>query len=135
MPKRPEIRETIEANTARMQAIGERLQLVRRAAGLTQQAISDLMGIDQSTWSKWEKGQRVPDVLTMIQFAARAKVTLDLIFRGNVEGIHPAMRTWLLAQAPQLLKVDPTDTGPDRDKALASYRIAIHQEFQIPSCQ
>ena len=47
----------------------ERIAAVRKAAGLTQEQLGELLGVTRQAVSKWESGQTVPDTVTV----ARAK--------------------------------------------------------------
>lgn len=125
MPKRHTTPNGPQTTSVTLVQVGARLRAIRKHSGLRQTALCQLLGVDQSTWSKWEQGQRLPDIFTMIRFAARAKVTLDLIYRGTPDGIHPGLRTVLERDCPDLLVSRPSDMVPNMDMALASYRAAI----------
>lgn len=125
MPKRHTNQEGPQATSATLAQVGARLRAIRKFSGQPQTALCRILGVDQSTWSKWEQGLRLPDIFMMIRFAARTKVTLDLIYRGNPDGIHPHLRGLLERDYPDLLVSRPIDMGPDTDTALASYRAAI----------
>ena len=44
---------------------GERLQQVRKAAGLSQEQLGDLIGMSRQAVSKWETDQAAPDIETL----------------------------------------------------------------------
>lgn len=120
MSKRPrEAAATPEA----LREIGARLRKIRQLSGATQERVCAALGVAQPTWSKWESGQRVPDILVMIEFSARVRASLDVIYRGVLTGVHPGLRQLLLEQIPELVR-DPVDTDQNADKVLASYRSA-----------
>lgn len=128
MPKRPKDEPTLSpADSETQRLIGRRLGAIRKLAGIRQTEISDLLGFDQSTWSKWESGKRTPNLFRVIQFAARAKVSLDFIYSGRLTTTHPALAKLLRVSVPELLAPEPNDTDPSTDTAIASYRNAIHQ--------
>lgn len=112
-------------STATIIATGKRLRAIRDLAGVTQEALCELLGVDQSTYSKWEKGKRVPDVLVMTAFAARFKTSLDFLYRGAPIGMHPDLVHLLRTGYPSLVADMPTDMDQGRDMALSSYRAAI----------
>ena len=45
--------------------LNERIASVRKAAGLTQEQLGELVGVSRQAVSKWESGQAVPDALTI----------------------------------------------------------------------
>ena len=57
--------------------IAENIQLLRKRAGLTQEEVADIAGTSRQTFSKWETGESVPDVLACDKMANAFGVTLD----------------------------------------------------------
>ena len=43
----------------------DRIAQMRKAAGLTQEQLGELVGVSRQAVSKWESGQTVPDALTV----------------------------------------------------------------------
>lgn len=107
---------------------GQRIRTIRELSGLKQAQISALLGASQGQWSRWELGERLPPEPIMKKFAARAQTSLDLIYSGRPVGTSDVLLRLLQAKVPHLLVTDPTDTGPDMDKDLASYKSSMHQE-------
>lgn len=64
-------------------AVGRRLADTRRALGLTQEELSDFLGISRGALGNYEQGQRLPDAAVMIRFADRYGVPMDWIYRGE----------------------------------------------------
>jgi len=50
---------------------------LRKAQGLSQQEISDLLGVPRGTYSIWETGQRRPGLDSLIQIADFYSISLD----------------------------------------------------------
>ena len=44
----------------------ERIAAARKAAGLTQEALGEKLGVSRQAVSKWESGQAVPDLDTVV---------------------------------------------------------------------
>lgn len=82
---------------------------------MTQAAVSRLLGIDQSGWNRWEKGNRTPDPWSMIEVCARFRVTMDFIYRGWTEGLPPRLAVRLAKRYPDLVTLPPNDTEADMD--------------------
>ena len=93
MPKRPAKQSDDTAATELRRQTGARLRAIRELAGIKQAEISGVLGVDQSTWSKWETGIREADLLTVVKFAARAQASLDLIYCGLPGGSNPALES------------------------------------------
>lgn len=72
----------------RLRGIGARIAAGRRACGLNQGQLADLLGIQQSRLSQWEAGKRAQSAIDLIPFADTYDVSLDFIFRGK-EGSLP----------------------------------------------
>lgn len=125
MPKRVKNQMEDPAVSEMQRRAGLRIRAIRDLGGATQEDMQTLLGVDQTTWSKWERGERMPDVAIMAKFAARSKTSLDLIYRGMPIGTHPALLHLLRLAAPHLIDPETTGTAPDKDTALASYKSAI----------
>lgn len=52
---------------------------LRRAEGLTQQEISNMLGITRGAYANIENGKREPDIATMILLADHYGVTVDYL--------------------------------------------------------
>lgn len=55
----------------------ENVTKLRRARGITQETLADFIGVTKASVSKWETGQSLPDVPTLLLLAAYYGVTLD----------------------------------------------------------
>lgn len=59
--------------------IGEKLKELRKARNLTQNDISKMLDIRQSTYSGYENNEHEPDIKTLIKIADILKVSLDYL--------------------------------------------------------
>lgn len=57
----------------------QRLAAVRRAAGLTQEQLGELVGVTRQAVSKWESGQAVPDAMIIAAICRALHVSADYI--------------------------------------------------------
>lgn len=64
--------------------IGANIAAYRKRAGLTQAGLAEKLNYSDKAVSKWERGESVPDVLTLVQLAAQFDVTVnDLLVDPN----------------------------------------------------
>lgn len=65
--------------------IGARLKRARQSVGMDQLEVAAFLGIDKSTISRYESGERTPDVFTIGQLAELYRVTTDFLISGMKE--------------------------------------------------
>lgn len=63
----------------RTNILPSRLKLLRQEKGLTQQQLSDELGLNSVTYLRYEKGQREPSLDLLIEFAKYYDVSLDFL--------------------------------------------------------
>ena len=61
--------------------IGSNIASCRKAAGLTQAGLAEQLNYSDKAVSKWERGESVPDVLTLLQLSQLFGVGLDRLVR------------------------------------------------------
>lgn len=57
--------------------LAERLLILRRERGLTQEEVAEKIGVSNKTYSKWETGSTSPDIETLVRLAEAFSVTTD----------------------------------------------------------
>ena len=64
--------------------IGANIAAYRKRAGLTQAGLAEKLNYSDKAVSKWERGESVPDVLTLVQLAEQFDITVgDLLTDPN----------------------------------------------------
>lgn len=63
--------------------VGNRLRLVRRVLDLNQGEFGERAGIQRSTYSQIENGERLPSIESAIALCDAYRISLDWIFRGQ----------------------------------------------------
>ena len=63
--------------------LNERITVVRKAMGLTQEQLGELVGVSRQAVSKWESGQTVPDAITVAKLCRALNVSADYIILGK----------------------------------------------------
>ena len=66
--------------------IGANIAYYRKQAGLTQAGLGEKLNYSDKAVSKWERGESIPDVLTLIQRASLFEVTVDALL-GDVNAL------------------------------------------------
>ena len=57
--------------------IGANIAAYRKRAGLTQLALAEKLNYSDKAVSKWERGESIPDVLTLMQLASQFGITVN----------------------------------------------------------
>lgn len=70
--------------------IGINIAEMRKQQGLTQAELAERLNYSDKAVSKWERGESVPDVLTLVQLAQLFGVTVDSLLGGVVPEVKPA---------------------------------------------
>jgi len=81
---------------------------------MTQGEMAELIGVDQSAWSKYESGKKLPDTFRLRAICARFKVSYEYIYVGTLIGVHPRLAMELAARSP-ILAQRTSSTLKDRD--------------------
>ena len=63
----------------------EKLQLLRKQNGYSQEQLADKIGIARQTISKWENGQAVPEINGLILLSDLYGVSIDRMVKENDE--------------------------------------------------
>ena len=66
--------------------IGANIAFYRKQAGLTQVGLAERLNYSDKAVSKWERGESVPDVLTLLQIAAQFGIRVEALL-GDVEAL------------------------------------------------
>ena len=63
--------------------IGKRMRIIREGFGLKPSEIADLLGIERTYWSRFEKGHRAPSEEVAYLLTERFGITLDFLLLGK----------------------------------------------------
>lgn len=61
----------------------EKLQLIRKSKGLTQEKLAERISVSRQAVAKWESGQVYPDICNLIQLSDLFNVTVDYLVRDQ----------------------------------------------------
>jgi transcriptional regulator with XRE-family HTH domain len=100
-----------------MVEMGQRIRWVRDIYGKSQAQMAEEVGIDQTAWSLYERGQRWPDIAQAARIVAKLKVSHAYLLDGSLEGVERDLAIRLAAYHPQLVLPRRTDLHRDRLQA------------------
>lgn len=67
----------------------EKLQLLRKNKGFTQEEFAEKLNVSRQAVAKWESGQAYPDIANLIQISNMMNVTVDYLVRDQDCSVHP----------------------------------------------
>jgi len=67
--------------------LNERIMLLRKQAGLTQEQLGEKLGVSRQAVSKWEAGQANPDVVYITELCRLFDVSSDWLLLGEEKGV------------------------------------------------
>ena len=78
--------------------LSEKLQTLRKAAGLSQEALAEQLGVTRQAVSKWETGEGKPDIDNLLPLAKLLHTTVDYLLDDTAdapraEKSHPQPQT------------------------------------------
>lgn len=65
--------------------LGANIVMYRKRSGLTQARLAEQLNYSDKAVSKWERGESMPDVLTLVQLAELFEITVDELIRDPDE--------------------------------------------------
>ena len=68
-----------------MEKFHEKLKMLRKKKGLTQQEVADFFGIQQAVYQKWESGNRKPSYENLSMLACIFDVSIDFLLSEYLE--------------------------------------------------
>lgn len=67
----------------------EKLQILRKSKGFTQEGLAAELDVSRQAVAKWETGMSFPDVANLIQISNLLHVTVDYLIKEQACGIQP----------------------------------------------
>lgn len=71
---------------------GENLQYLRKQRGMTQEKLAQHLNVTRQSVSKWESGDTVPELTTLIQIAEMFSCDLDALLRQELSPVESSVR-------------------------------------------
>jgi len=67
----------------------EKLQLLRKSKGFTQEEFAERLNVSRQAVAKWEAGQSFPDIVNLIQISNILNVTVDYLVKDQLCSVKP----------------------------------------------
>ena len=61
----------------------EKLSLLRKSNGISQEELADTLGVSRQAVGKWETGQSFPEICTLVKISDHYKISLDRLLKGE----------------------------------------------------
>ncbi len=116
--------------------IGEQIRILRKEKGITQEQLSEVMGVSVAAVSKWETGQTAPDLSSLAVLADYFEVSIDTLLGHTLQSSRKdalIARMGELADsgepeeaadtAAELLRRYPNDAGSAETAASLYYKL------------
>lgn len=71
----------------------EKLQLLRKSKGYTQEKLADELHVSRQAVAKWESGTVYPDISNLVQISDLLHVTVDYLVRDQECSVRPVKNT------------------------------------------
>ena len=73
--------------------VGDRIQSLRKARGISQEELADKIGVSRQAVSKWESEQNTPDIEKVILLSDYFETTTDYLLKG-IEPVKETESRW-----------------------------------------
>ena len=109
---------------------GNLLKKYRKTHGYKQQELADLLGVERSTYSKYET-KRFPEIDKILQLAAFYDISLDTLFEPFVDSGNNEVPKGLLISSPETDEIDNSvidSLSADEKKLILYYRNSYRKD-------
>lgn len=102
--------------------LGEQMRLLRKANGLTQTQIAEILNIHRTTYTAYETNKNTPDILLLQSFACIFGVSVDYVLRIDTNSLETLCDD-IEEYEPQSKGTLFSTLTPEEQKLIAEYRI------------
>lgn len=100
-----------------------RLRALRNREGKTQQDMADLLGVDRTTYAKYESGANEPNIATLKQLSAHFNVSIDYLL-DNTDDEQATMPLDALAPHADIPIADLSEADKEKIQDFARFLIS-----------
>lgn len=101
--------------------VADRIQNLRKAKGISQEQLADVIGVSRQAVSKWESEQTTPDLEKIILMSEYFDVTTDYLLKG----IEPAEETEHMTVGDVIDRKILTEANGKRAKNIFRYPLYV----------
>ena len=101
--------------------VADRIQNLRKAKGISQEQLADVIGVSRQAVSKWESEQTTPDLEKIILMSEYFDVTTDYLLKG----IEPAEETEHMTVGDVIDRKILTEANGKRAKNVFRYPLYV----------
>lgn len=101
--------------------VADRIQNLRKAKGISQEQLADVIGVSRQAVSKWESEQTTPDLEKIILMSEYFDVTTDYLLKG----IEPAEETEHMTVGDVIDRKILTEANGKRAKNIFRYLLYV----------
>lgn len=95
---------TTAETTALRQEMGERLRRSRCEIDENMTRFAEEFGVKNNRWRMWELGEHAADEWVMVAMCDRYGLTMDWLYRGQIESLPPLLQAKLFRRYPDILE-------------------------------
>lgn len=92
----------------------EKLAILRKTKGLTQDGFAKAIGVSRQSVYKWESGVSYPEIPKLLEIKALFGISLDDLFDDSFEIVLPAKKKRARKEAPE--KLTPPESAEEEIK-------------------
>ncbi len=82
-------------NRSKHYDFSDKLQILRKSNGITQESLAERLNVSRQAVAKWESGMAYPDIMNLIQLSELFHITIDYLVKDNecAKAILPTAKT------------------------------------------
>lgn len=98
-------------------SFAQNIQYLRKLRGITQEELSDLVGVSRQSVSKWETGDAFPETEKIMQLCDIFNVSMDVLMRGDAQKYFTESENGCVIERGQNAPPEDKDGEPHSDCA------------------
>ncbi|MCL2235168.1 MAG: helix-turn-helix domain-containing protein [Defluviitaleaceae bacterium] len=104
----------------------EKLQILRKQKGMSQEQLAEMVGVSRQSVSKWETGESTPDLSTLVRLSEIFGASTDYMLKGappiSGEPVRPEPIHHDEGRKPQITITSDEDEEDEEAKVIISTR-------------